>query len=185
MMEELNKHNAYNDVMAQMEEIKASLEAKCTSVKARMEIREKGQPIFINALLSGVISYSNRHLVTFENKDEFGIELTPTIELSKLSFEPYGNSAPLYQAFNAYCELSDEIRGSIQTKVSQRLNGEDENGLPKDWTAEMKTAYDNISAVVTSDYASSIVAPATKGKPEYAEIMSLYKAFLLAQMTFC
>lgn len=181
--EELQKYNAYQAVMEQLRQVVASATEKMDAIAGTLGNRDTEQPTFIHALLSGVLTYSKRHSVTFEDKDEFGIENHPDIELSKPAAKPYGGIAPLYQAFNTYCDLPTEIRSGIRAKVDQRLNGVDENDLPRDWTEEMQAAYNNLTEIFTTEYVH-VVAMSAKALPEYADIMGLYRAFLTAQKTF-
>lgn len=181
--DELEKYRSYNATMQQLEECEKNIEAKLTEIGDDVGTREQEQPIFINALLSGVLGYSRRHVITFEDKDEFGIENNPTVELSKPADKPFGGLAPLYQAFNTYCDLPDETRKAVHAKVDQRLNGVDENDLPKDWTEMMTAAYNLLLSIFVPEYVNAI-ALGVKSTPEYAEIMNLYKAFLTAQKTF-
>ena len=181
--EELDKTRAYSAVMQQLESAVNGVNGRIDALAGAIGGRETEQPIFINALLSGVITYARRHAVTFEDKDEFGIENTPAIELSKPASKPFGGIAPLYQAFNTYCDLPAETRGVIHAKVDQRLNGVDENDLPKDWTEAMRAACDGLAEIFVPEYVQA-VAMGAKALPEYADIMSLYKAFLTAQKTF-
>ncbi len=181
--EELGKVNAYNAVMQQLSTVANSVNEKIETIAGAIGGRETEQPIFINALLSGVITYSKRHAVTFEDKDEFGIENNPDIELSKPASKPFGGIAPLYQAFNTYCDLPTETRNIIHAKVDQRLNGVDENDLPKDWTEIMQAAYNSLLEIFIPEYVQA-VAMGAKALPEYSDIMSLYKAFLTTQKSF-
>ena len=187
LKDELEKVNAYNSVMKMIESIVVDLYDRIQTfippVPHHTICKRIEQPIFINALLSGVITYSKRHAVTFEDKDEFGIENNPDIELSKPASKPFGGIAPLYQAFNTYCDLPKETRNIIHAKVDQRLNGVDEKDLPKDWTETMQAAYDSLVEIFIPEHVQS-VAMGAKALPEYSDIMSLYKDFLSAFRKF-
>ena len=89
----------------------------------------------------------------------------------------------MYQAFNTYCDLPTETRNIIHAKVDQRLNGVDENDLPKDWTETMQAAYNSLLEIFIPEYVQA-VAMGAKALPEYSDIMSLYKAFLTTQKSF-
>ncbi len=181
--EEVEKERAYADVMQKLEDAVKRTEDKIDELAGGVDVREKEKTVFINALLSGVITYSKRHAVVFEDKDEFGIENTPDIELSKPAAKPYGGIAPLYQAFNTYCDLPADVRAIVHAKLDQRINGVDENDLPKDWSDSMKAACDVLDGIFIPEYVQA-VAMSAKALPEYADIMSLYKALMTAQKSF-
>lgn len=181
--EELHKVQAYQAVMAQLETVAHGVTDKMENITNVIGGRETEQPNFINALLCGVLTYSKKHMIVFEDKDEFGLENNPDIELSKPSVKPFGGIAPLYQAFNTYCDLPAATRDGIHAKVDQRLNGVDENDLPKDWTETMQAAYDNLTEIFTNEYVQA-VAMGTKAFPAYTDIMHLYKTFMTTQKTF-
>ena len=192
--EELDKVNKYNEVMAQLAEVTAAVSDKANKIANELKQRETEkekesklrtteQPYFIDALLSGVITYSSGHVVIFEDKDEFGFENNPPIELSKQGFKPFGSIAPLYQAFNTYCNLPDETRNIIHAKVDQRFNGVDDDDMPKDWTEDMLKAYDNLQKIYNPGYINA-VAMGARALPEYTDIINLYKAFMTTQKNF-
>ena len=192
--EELDKVNKYNEVMAQLAEVTAAVSDKANKIANELKQRETEkekesklrtteQPYFIDALLSGVITYSSGHVVIFEDKDEFGFENNPPIELSKQGFKPFGSIAPLYQAFNTYCDLPDETRNIIHAKVDQRFNGVDDDDMPKDWTEDMLKAYDNLQKIYNPGYINA-VAMGARALPEYTDIINLYKAFMTTQKNF-
>ena len=180
--DELNKVKTYKAVTAQLSEVTAAVSAKLSRIENRIKLHETEQSVFINAVLSGVITYNKYHRVIFEDRDEFGFENNPDIVLSELASKPFGGIAPLYQAFEAYCDLPEETRSIIHSKVNQRLDGVDENNLKKDWTEIMREEYNNLSDIFDPMYVQIITMNTME--PERTDIINLYKSFLTALQQF-
>ena len=181
--EELNKVKTYKAVTAQLSEVTAAVSAKLSRIENRIKLHETEQSVFINAVLSGVITYNKYHRVIFEDRDEFGFENSPDIELSDPASKPFGCIAPLYQAFDTYCDLPEETRSIIHAKVNQRLDGVDENNRKKDWTEIMREEYNNLSYIFNPMYVQ-IITMNTMELPERTDIINLYKSFLTALQQF-
>ncbi len=181
--DELNKVKTYKAVTVQLSEVTAAVSAKLSIIENRIKLHETEQSVFINAVLSGVITYSKYHNVIFEDRDEFGFENNPDIVLSELASKPFGCIAPLYQAFDTYCNLPEETRSIIHAKVNQRLDGARENNREKDWTEIMLKEYNNLSDIFNPMYVQIITMNTIK-LPECSDIINLYKNFLTALQQF-
>ena len=82
------------------------------------DVRLKLRKEYFNAMMTGVIGY--KFPAVKYMKEMFGGRVKE-IPMSDPTVQPYGMSAPLYQAFLAYCEMSQEERDEIACASNRRL----------------------------------------------------------------
>ena len=94
------------------------LEKKLENAISAEEVRMKLRKEFFNAMMTGVLHY--QFPAVKYPKPLFG-DRVHEITLSDPTVQPYGMSAPLYQAFLVYCEMEEELRESIVRTANIRL----------------------------------------------------------------
>lgn len=113
--------------------LKKDLLTAIDSGDVRMKLRKE----YFNAMMTGVIGY--KFPTVKYMKELFGGRVKE-IPMSDPTVQPYGMSAPLYQAFIAYCDMSQDERDEIAMVANRRLQTLDP--ILKDSCANLQTAFD-------------------------------------------